>query len=56
MSDLTNKQCVPCEGGVPPLESDEVEELLTEVNDWEFLDQTPPGLRKNSSSRISTAP
>ncbi len=46
MSDLTDKKCVPCEGGVPPLKSEEVEELLTEVNEWEFLDQKPPKIKK----------
>ena len=46
MSDLTSKKCVPCEGGVPPLESDEVEELLTEVKGWELLDEDPPKIQK----------
>ena len=27
MSDLTNKRCVPCEGGVPRLSPDEIEAL-----------------------------
>ena len=43
---LTEKQCVPCEGGVPPLESDEVEELLTEVRGWELLKGSPPKIQK----------
>jgi len=46
MSELTEKQCVPCEGGVPPLEQDEVEELLTEVNNWDFIDESPPKIQK----------
>lgn len=46
MADLTSKKCVPCEGGVPPLESDEVEELLTEVKGWELLDSSPPKIEK----------
>jgi len=44
--ELTEKQCVPCEGGVPPLESDEVEELLTEVRGWELLEESPPKIQK----------
>lgn len=46
MADLTSKKCVPCEGGVPPLESDEVEELLTEVKGWKLLDGSPPKIEK----------
>lgn len=46
MEDLTSKNCVPCEGGVPPLESEEVEELLTEVRGWELLEGSPPKIRK----------
>ena len=43
---LTEKKCVPCEGGVPPLESHKVEELLTEVGDWELLEESPPKIQK----------
>lgn len=34
MSELSSKRCVPCEGGVPPLSPDEVNELLAEVPGW----------------------
>ncbi|MBI2987659.1 MAG: 4a-hydroxytetrahydrobiopterin dehydratase [Deltaproteobacteria bacterium] len=34
MSDLTQKKCVPCEGGVPPLEKAEVERLLAQIPGW----------------------
>ncbi|MFW6048802.1 MAG: 4a-hydroxytetrahydrobiopterin dehydratase [Candidatus Bipolaricaulota bacterium] len=47
MSELTQKECVPCEGGVPPLEPDEVERLLTEVNDWEYIDAAEPKIKKS---------
>ena len=33
-SDLTAKTCVPCQGGLPPLERHEAEELLKDVPDW----------------------
>src|SRR3990170_1751548 len=36
MTDLTKKRCVPCEGGMPPLEDKKVEELLKEVLEWEL--------------------
>ena len=34
MSELTQKKCVPCEGGVPTLNKSEVERLLAEVPGW----------------------
>ena len=36
--DLTKKKCVPCEGGMPPLEKLKVGELLKEVPTWELKD------------------
>lgn len=44
--ELTSKTCVPCQGGVPPLESDEVEEMLTEVQGWDLLGGSPPKIQK----------
>jgi 4a-hydroxytetrahydrobiopterin dehydratase len=32
--DLTQKKCVPCEGGVPRLEPDQVKALLESVDGW----------------------
>ncbi len=34
MNDLTQKRCVPCEGGVPTLGKAEVEGLLRQVSGW----------------------
>ena len=34
--DLTNKQCKPCEGGVPPLTQDEALALLKQLEAWEL--------------------
>jgi len=34
MSDLSDKRCVPCEGGVPALSSDEANTLLATLNGW----------------------
>ena len=39
MSDLADKTCTPCRGGVPPLEGEELERLATELgNGWEVVD------------------
>ena len=34
MSDLTAKRCVPCEGGVAPMQADEARKMLGELDDW----------------------
>ena len=35
MNDLASKQCVPCMGGVPPLQGPEIKRLLDQLsNDW----------------------
>ena len=31
---LTDKNCVPCEGGVPPLSDAEADKLLSELSGW----------------------
>jgi 4a-hydroxytetrahydrobiopterin dehydratase len=38
MSDLTNRKCKPCEGGVDPLKPIEVENLLKQLNGWTLKD------------------
>jgi 4a-hydroxytetrahydrobiopterin dehydratase len=38
--DLTNKQCKPCEGGVPPLSQDEAKNLLGQLDGWELHDNS----------------
>ena len=34
MSDLTEQHCVPCEGGVEPLEGEALKPLLAQVSHW----------------------
>ncbi len=36
--DLTQKKCVPCEAGTPPLDELKVNELLKEVSGWALKD------------------
>ena len=36
--DLSNKNCKPCEGGVPPLSQDEAKNLLKQLNGWTLAD------------------
>jgi len=35
---LTQKQCVPCEGGVDPLEPEAIKQYAEQVPDWEVVD------------------
>ena len=35
-TDLSEKKCVPCRGGVPPLPKEEQERLIQEVEGWSF--------------------
>jgi len=39
MSDLASRSCIPCQGGVPPLEGEELGALAIELgNDWQVVD------------------
>ena len=35
---LTQKKCVPCEAGTPPLEDSKISELLKQVSGWTLKD------------------
>lgn len=37
MTDLANKNCVPCRGGVPPLAGKELESLAKELPQWNVV-------------------
>ena len=39
MSELASKQCVPCRGGVPPLQGEEINRLLGQLNGWEVVSE-----------------
>jgi len=35
---LADKHCVPCRGGVPPLEGAELEKMQSQVEGWQVVD------------------
>lgn len=35
---LSEKTCIPCRGGIPPLALDEAETLLAQAPDWRLLE------------------
>lgn len=39
MSELANKTCVPCRGGVPPLQGEELASLHKQVPGWSVIEQ-----------------
>jgi 4a-hydroxytetrahydrobiopterin dehydratase len=38
MTELTQMNCVPCRGGIPPLSPDEIHDLLPQVPNWQVVD------------------
>jgi 4a-hydroxytetrahydrobiopterin dehydratase len=38
MTNLADKRCQPCQGGVPPLSSDDISRLLVDLNDWTTIE------------------
>jgi len=39
MTDLAEKRCVPCEGGVQPASPDEIRTLRRQVPEWEVVER-----------------
>ena len=37
MSDLLNKKCVPCEGGVPALDISEIHKYQKKIDGWDVI-------------------
>jgi len=49
-SELRQARCVPCEGGVPKLTSEEIDQQLKLVHDWSVLGE-PDRIRKTWTVR-----
>src|SRR5436190_21617156 len=39
MPDLAERECVPCRGGVPPLQGDRIKELSAELAGWQVINE-----------------
>ena len=37
MSDLANKKCIPCEGGIPAFDIKEIHKYLKKIDEWNVL-------------------
>lgn len=38
MSNLAERECIPCKGGVPPLTPEQVAPLLAQIEGWNVVD------------------
>ena len=43
MEDLSKKKCVPCEGNIPPFNTDEIHKYLKQVDGWEVVEDKIDG-------------
>jgi 4a-hydroxytetrahydrobiopterin dehydratase len=39
MGDLASRECVPCRGGVPPMQGPEIENYLKELEGWRAVEE-----------------
>lgn len=39
MSGLAERECVPCRGGVPPLQGEEIKEFSSQLTDWRVVNE-----------------
>ena len=39
MSELAERQCVPCRGGVPPMKGDKITEMSSQLPDWQVVNE-----------------
>jgi 4a-hydroxytetrahydrobiopterin dehydratase len=37
--DLSNKECVPCKGGVPPLKGEELTKMASQLPEWQVVEE-----------------
>ena len=37
--DLSNKKCVPCEGGIPPFSIDQIQSYQKKVDNWDVKEE-----------------
>lgn len=57
MTELKQDHCVACSGDAPPLNSEEIQSLLSELSGWEVIEEegTPRLKKQYSFKNFSTA-
>ena len=53
MSDLANKKCVPCEGNIPPFNTNEIHKYLKKVDGWKVIDDKIDGFNLIKGSNVA---
>ena len=38
MTDLAKKKCIPCEGNIPPFNTEEIHKYLKKINGWQVIE------------------
>ena len=53
MTDLADKKCIPCEGGIPGFDIGEIHKYLKKVDGWEVIeDKTVRSISSDSIDSI----
>jgi 4a-hydroxytetrahydrobiopterin dehydratase len=39
MSELAERQCVPCRGGVPPMKGEQLNDMSSQLPDWQVVNE-----------------
>ena len=39
MSELAERQCVPCRGGVPPMKGEQINQMSSQLPDWQVVNE-----------------
>lgn len=39
MSELAERQCVPCRGGVPPMKGEQLNEMSSQLPEWQVVNE-----------------
>ena len=47
MNDLADKKCIPCEGNIPPFNTEEIHKYLKKVDGWQVLEDKIVAKRLN---------
>ena len=40
-NDLSEKKCIPCEGGIPPFSTEKIQDFLKKINGWSAKENEP---------------
>ena len=53
MSDLADKKCIPCEGGIPSFDLSKIHNYLKKVDGWDVLKDNEQKSNRRSVQRVA---